>query len=115
MTDLMQIRAHPEGQEQVTMTAAQPERPVTEGVRSLEVRWIFPGQLDTAVAGWFGRFPARMESREDSYLLDPHVRGLSMKVRGGVALDMKVYRGSPGILEVAGTVAYCIWCEYVMV
>ena len=84
------------------MTAAQPERPVTEGVRSLEVRWIFPGQLDTAVAGWFGRFPARMESREDSYLLDPHVRGLSVKVRGGVALDMKVYRGSPGILEVAG-------------
>jgi hypothetical protein len=84
------------------MTAAQPERPLTEGVRSLEVRWIFPGQLDTAVAGWFGRFPARMESREDSYLLDPHVRGLSVKVRGGVAFDMKVYCGSPGILEVAG-------------
>jgi hypothetical protein len=84
------------------MTAALPERPVTGGIRSLEVRWIFPGHLDNAVAGWFGRFPARMESREDSYLLDPHLRGLSVKVRGGAAFDVKVYRGSPGILEVAG-------------
>jgi hypothetical protein len=40
------------------MTAEPPQSPVTEAVRSLEVRWIFPGQLETAVAGWFGRFPA---------------------------------------------------------
>jgi hypothetical protein len=85
-----------------TMTAAQPESLVTGGVRSLEVRWIFPGQLETAVAGWFGRFPARMESREDCYLFDPDLRGLSVKVRGGGALQVKVYRGSLGILEVAG-------------
>ena len=39
------------------MTAELPESPVTDGVRSLEVRWIFPGQLQTAVADWFGRFP----------------------------------------------------------
>jgi hypothetical protein len=84
------------------MAAAQPESPVTEGVRSLEVRWIFAGQLEAAVAGWFGRFPARMESREDSYLLDPLLRGLSVKVRGGRALEVKAYHGSPGILEVAG-------------
>ena len=84
------------------MTAEPPRRPVTEGVRSLEVRWIFPGQLETAVAGWFGRFPAVMESRQDTYLLDPQLRGLSVKVRGGGALEVKVYRGSPGILEVAG-------------
>ena len=45
-------------QEQVTMTAEPPENPVTEGVRSLEVRWIFPGQMESAVARWFGRFPA---------------------------------------------------------
>ena len=83
------------------MTAEPPGSPVTEGVRSLEVRWIFPGQLETAVAGWFGRFPARTESREDTYLLDPRLRGLSVKVRGGGALEVKVYRGSPGILEVA--------------
>jgi hypothetical protein len=51
--------------------------------RSLEVRWIFPGQLEAAVADWFGRFPAATESREDAYLLDPDLRGLSVKVRGG--------------------------------
>jgi len=79
-----------------------PESPVTEGVPSLEVRWIFPGQLETAVARWFGRFPAWTESREDAYLLDPQLRGLSVKVRGGGALQVKVYRGSPGIFEVPG-------------
>ena len=84
------------------MTAVPPESLVTEGVRSLEVRWIFPGQLEAAVARWFGRFPAGTESREDIYLLDPPLRGLSVKVRGGGALEVKAYRGSPGILEVAG-------------
>jgi len=64
------------------MTAEPPAGPVTEGVRSLEVRWIFPGQLEAAVAGWFG-VPSRAESREDTYLLDPQLRGLSVKVRGG--------------------------------
>jgi hypothetical protein len=33
------------------MTAPQPEIPVTERMRSLEVRWILPGQLEAAVAG----------------------------------------------------------------
>ena len=84
------------------MTAEPPESPVAEAVRSLEVRWISPGQLEAAVAGWFGRFPAATESREDTYLLDPQLPGLSVKVRGGGALEVKVYRGSPGILEVAG-------------
>jgi hypothetical protein len=84
------------------MTAEPPESLVTEAVRSLEVRWIFPGQLETAVARWFGRFQAGTESREDTYLLDPQLRGLSVKVRGGGALEVKAYRGSPGILEVAG-------------
>ena len=84
------------------MTAESPEGPVAEAVRSLEVRWIFPGQLEGAVAGWFGRFPAGTESRQDTYLLDPQLRGLSVKVRGGGALEVKMFRGSPGILEVAG-------------
>jgi hypothetical protein len=83
------------------MTAEPPESPVTEGLRSLEVRWIFPGQLEAAVAGWFGRFPAGMESREDTYLLEPQLPGLSVKIRGGGALEVKVYCGSPGLLEVA--------------
>ena len=84
------------------MTAEPPESPVTRGLRSLEVRWIFPGQLETAVAGWLERFPAESQSREDTYLVDPQLRGLSVKVRGGVALDVKVYCGSPGILNLAG-------------
>ena len=84
------------------MTAEPPQSLVTEAVRSLEVRWIFPGQLEAAVAGWFGRFPAAAESREDTYLLDPPLPGLSVKVRGGGALEVKAYRGSPGILEVPG-------------
>ena len=84
------------------MTAESPGSLVTEGVRSLEVRWIFPGQLETSVIGWFGRFPTRTESREDTYLLDPQLRGLSVKVRGGAALEVKAYRGSPGILYVTG-------------
>jgi hypothetical protein len=43
-----------------------------------------------------------MESREDIYLLDPPLPGLSVKVRGGGALEVKAYRGSPGILDLAG-------------
>ena len=86
----------------MAMTAQPPDSPVGEGIRSLEARWIFPGQLTAAVARWFGRFPAEMESREDTYLLDPPLPGLSVKVRGGGALEVKVFRGSPGMLEVAG-------------
>jgi hypothetical protein len=89
-------------QEHVTMTAEPPGSPVTDAVRSLEVRWIFPGQLQAGVAGWFGRFPARTESREDAYLLDPPLPGLSVKIRNGRALEVKAYLGSPGILQVAG-------------
>jgi hypothetical protein len=84
------------------MTAEPPHSPVTEAVLSLEVRWIFPGQLETSVARWFSRFPATTESREDTYLLDPQLRGLSVKVRAARALEVKVYRGSRGILQVPG-------------
>jgi hypothetical protein len=83
------------------MTVTAPESAVTEGVRTLEVRWILPGQLKTEVADWFERFRARFETREDTYLLDPHLPGLSVKIRGAAALDIKVYQGSPGLLEVA--------------
>jgi hypothetical protein len=46
------------------MTAEPPQSPLTEAVRSLEVRWIFPGPLEAAVTRWFGRFPASTEARE---------------------------------------------------
>ena len=84
------------------MTAEPPGIRVGEGERSLEVRWIFPGRLESAVAGWFARFPIGTESREDSYLLHPRLPGLSVKIRGGRALEVKMYHGSLGILEVAG-------------
>ncbi|MER7247585.1 hypothetical protein [Kribbella sp. NPDC000426] len=84
------------------MTVELPQGRPGEEARSLEVRWIFPGQLETAVTGWFGRFPIETESREDWYLLDPRLPGLSVKIRGGRALEVKTYYGSPGNLEVAG-------------
>ena len=84
------------------MTAAQTGSLSSGGVRSLEVRWIFPGELADVMAGWFARFPAETTVLEDAYLLDPHLPGLSVKVREGRALEVKVYRGSPGLLEVAG-------------
>jgi hypothetical protein len=84
------------------MTAERSQNPVSEAVPSLEVRWILPGQLELAVARWFARFPATTESREDTYLLDPHLPGLSVKIRAGRALDVKAYRGSPGTLHVPG-------------
>ena len=84
------------------MTTEPPGNRIIEGVRSLEVRWIFPGQLPTSVIGWFARFPARTESREDTYLVEPQLPGLSVKVRGAAALEVKACRGSAGFLEVTG-------------
>ena len=83
-------------------TATQHQIPLIRRMRSLEVRWILPGQLEPVVAGWFARFPAWVEAREDSYLADPPLGGLSVKLRAGRALEVKVYQGSPGILDVAG-------------
>ncbi len=54
------------------------------------------------MAGWFGCFPAQMTAVEDAYLVDPHLPGLSVKVREGRALEIKAYRGSPGLLQVSG-------------
>jgi hypothetical protein len=84
------------------MTAVRPEISVINTRRTLEVRWILPGAPEAAVAGWFARFGARTEAREDTYLLDPRMPGLSVKLRNGRAFEVKVYRGSPGILEAAG-------------
>lgn len=73
-----------------------------KGIRSLEVRWIFAGPLPAAMAGWIGRFPVEAITLEDAYLVDPHLPGLSVKVREGRALEVKVYHGSPGLIEVTG-------------
>lgn len=73
-----------------------------DGAHSLEVRWIFAGRLAAGMAGWFGRFPAETMTLEDAYLMDPRMPGLSVKVREQRALEVKVYHGSPGLLEVSG-------------
>lgn len=78
-----------------------PGHSVICGLSTVEVRWILPGQLDAAIAGWFRRFPAETESREDAYLIHPVSRGLSVKIRAGRALEVKVCHGCPGILDVA--------------
>lgn len=82
------------------MTAALPEDPVTEPIGSLEIRWIFPGELETATARWFTRFPAETRAFEDIYLLDPHLPDLSVKIRARRAFEVKAYRESPAILDV---------------
>ncbi len=84
------------------MTAEPPESQLIEGLRSLEVRWILPGLLEPAVAGWFGRVPAEVAARQDAYLVDPELRGLSVKIRAGAAIEVKVYHGSPGIVDMSG-------------
>jgi hypothetical protein len=78
------------------------ESSLLDGVPSLEVRWILPGRLDTAMAAWFGTSGSAQESREDAYLLRPDLGALSVKVRGGRALEVKAFLGSPGILDLPG-------------
>jgi hypothetical protein len=70
------------------------------------VRWIFPDSLPAAVQDWIRRFPAGTETREDTYLLQPRLRGLSLKLRDGSTLDVKSYLGSPALpgLPVRGRV-----------
>jgi hypothetical protein len=86
----------------VLMTNAVPGGASIEGLASLEVRWILPGQLDMAMAGWFPGSQPESESREDAYLLDPGLGGLSVKVRASRALEVKMFLGSPGILDLPG-------------
>jgi hypothetical protein len=69
-----------------------------EPVDSLEVRWILGGALSSAVREWFDRFPAETEIREDTYLVFPHLDGLSLKFRAGRTLEVKSYLGTPGLL-----------------
>ena len=73
--------------------------PAAEPADSLEVRWIIRGPLETAMRGWFARFPAAMETRTDAYLLQPRLAGLSVKLRDGARMDVKSYLGSPGAID----------------
>jgi len=85
-----------------TPLTGAPGNSVIGGLSTVEVRWILPGQLDAAVAGWFRRFPGWTESREDAYLIRPVLRGLSVKLRAGRELQVKLCHGCPGNLYAAG-------------
>jgi hypothetical protein len=67
---------------------------------TLEVRWILPGRIDDRIQAWFGRFPAATESRVDDYLIGPDLAELSVKIRAGRALDVKMYRGPLAVLQI---------------
>lgn len=70
------------------------------GARSLEVRWIFAGRLVAGMTAWFRRFPVQRVTLTDTYLVDPDLPGLSVKIRDRRALETKAYHGNPGLLEV---------------
>lgn len=86
----------------ITLPTGPRGNSVIGGLSTVEVRWILPGQLDAAIAGWFRRFPAETETREDAYLIHPDLRGVSVKIRAGRALEVKLCHGCPGILDEAG-------------
>jgi hypothetical protein len=68
----------------------------------LEVRWLRPGGLPAAMIEWFSPVVEEFETREDTYLVVEHINGLSVKIRGGERLDIKVARGDRGVLDVPG-------------
>jgi hypothetical protein len=72
------------------------------GSRSLEVRWIRRGPLPSALIDRFGPFRDPIEVRSDRYLVDPSTAAFGVKIRGGVQLDVKAYRGSRGDIRVPG-------------
>jgi hypothetical protein len=72
------------------------------GVVSLEVRWIHPGRLPALLAERLEPFAEGIEVREDRYLTDPVLADVSVKIRGGVRLEVKAFRHSPGRLSLPG-------------
>jgi len=80
------------------------------GFRSLEVRWIRRGVLPPALVDRSGPFRDPVEVRSDRYFVDPFVPDVSVKIRDGVQLDLKVSLGSPGSFSVPRAVgALEVW------
>jgi len=75
------------------MATAAADNPVTGPVDSLEVRWIVPGPLRTAMWEWFARFPAETERREDTYRAE---RRFDVGGRFGPGADGGRALGGPG-------------------
>jgi hypothetical protein len=83
-------------------TVSDAARRAGGGVVSLEVRWIHPGRLPAMLVERLEPFREGIEVREDSYLTDPVLPDVSVKVRGGLQLDVKAFRHSPGRLSLPG-------------
>ena len=65
------------------------------------MRWLRPGGLAPSLIEWFTPFVDEVETREDAYLVAEHVTGISVKLRGGERLEIKVAGGDGGVLDVA--------------
>jgi hypothetical protein len=72
------------------------------GVVTLEVRWIHPGRLPAVLVERLEPFGEGIELREDRYLTEPALPGISIKIRGGAGLDVKAFCHSPGRLSLPG-------------
>lgn len=77
---------------------------------TVEVRWFRRGRLPESVLEWFGAAGADVEIREDVYLVAAELPNLSVKIRGGEQLDVKVFRGSLGDERVPGRARGWIDC-----
>jgi len=75
-----------------------------------EVRWFRRGKLPDSMLDWFGARAADVEVREDVYLVATQLPNLSVKIRGGEQLDVKVFRGSLGDERVPGRARGWIDC-----
>jgi hypothetical protein len=53
------------------------------------------------VIEWFSRFVDEIESRDDTYLADPRIPGVSVKIRGGALLEIKVAGRQPAGQRIA--------------
>jgi hypothetical protein len=82
------------------------EDPVQQ--RTCEVRWIRRGTVEASVAEWFGQFAPVVETRDDDYLMNPLLAGLSVKIRGQASFEVKLHRGAAGTLEIGGRAAVAI-------
>jgi hypothetical protein len=65
-------------------------------VDSLEVRWVVPGPLAPEMRSWLARFPVTAEAREDRYLVQPRLPGLSVKLWTSLGFEA---RGAPALLR----------------
>jgi len=76
---------------------------------TVEVRWFRRGKLPESVLEWFGP-TGDVEVREDVYVVGAQLPDLSVKIRGGTELDVKVFRGTIGDERVPGRARGWIDC-----